>query len=48
MGLALMKGIPVHVLGEGIDECLFVEMPQVIRGFGDLLVSPDDRSLDVE
>jgi hypothetical protein len=37
-GMALMKGIPIYILGKGMDGCLFITMPQVHRGIDELIV----------
>lgn len=37
-GMALMRGIPIYLIGTGADRCLFTTLPQVHRGIEDLLV----------
>ena len=36
-GLALGRGIPIYVMGHCIDQCIFMQLPQVHRGIEDLL-----------
>lgn len=31
-GIAVARGIPIYVDGPAIDTCLFVRLPQVVRG----------------
>lgn len=42
-GIALARGIPIYVLGNGIDDCLFMTLPQVHRGM-DALVVPAEAA----
>ena len=39
LGMAVARGIPIYVIGEAINGCIFITLPQVVRGIGDLLLS---------
>ncbi len=37
LGMALARGIPIYLLGEAMNACIFVLLPEVHRGLGPLL-----------
>jgi nucleoside 2-deoxyribosyltransferase len=39
LGMALAVGVPVHVLGNACDNCIFLLMPGVTRGIDGLLTT---------
>lgn len=37
LGMAIARGIPVYILGNAADRCIFVKLPEVKRGLEELL-----------
>src|SRR4051812_27671723 len=37
LGMAVARGIPIYILGEAINACIFILLPEVHRGIGPLL-----------
>ena len=37
LGMAVARGIPIYIMGEAINACIFILLPEVHRGIGPLL-----------